>query len=60
MSLTSAAPARRAALPFIAVTICLDVVSHSMVFPVLPRLVEDLAAHDRAAAARWVGVLVAA
>lgn len=60
MTSVSAAPVRRAALPFIAVTICLDVVSHSMVFPVLPGLVEDLASHDRAAAARWVGVLVAA
>lgn len=53
-------PARQAGLPFIAITICLDVVSHSMVFPVLPRLVEGLVGGEVASAARWVGVLVAA
>lgn len=52
--------ARQAGLPFIAITICLDVVSHSMVFPVLPRLVEGLVGGQVASAARWVGVLVAA
>ncbi|HEX5378238.1 MAG TPA: MFS transporter, partial [Phenylobacterium sp.] len=54
------APASRAGLGFIAVTICLDVVSHTMVFPVLPRLVESLVGGQVSAAARWVGVLVAA
>ena len=49
----------RAGLGFIAVTICLDVVSHSMAFPVLPRLVESLVQGDRPSAARWVGVLIA-
>ncbi len=49
----------RAGLGFIAVTICLDVVSHSMAFPVLPRLVESLVDGDRPSAARWVGVLIA-
>jgi DHA1 family tetracycline resistance protein-like MFS transporter len=52
--------ASRAGLGFIAVTICLDVVSHTMVFPVLPRLVETLAGGQVSSAARWVGVLVAA
>lgn len=51
---------RKAGLPFIAITICLDVVSHTMVFPVLPRLVEELVGGQVSSAARWVGVLVAA
>jgi len=51
---------RRAGLGFIAVTICLDVVSHSIVYPVLPKLVEQLLGGDLPAAARWVGLLVAA
>ena len=51
---------RKAGLPFIAITICLDVVSHTMVFPVLPRLVEQLVGGQVSSAARWVGVLVAA
>ncbi|MDP3747591.1 MAG: TCR/Tet family MFS transporter [Phenylobacterium sp.] len=53
-------PRRRAGLGFIAVTICLDVVSHSIVYPVLPKLVEELLGGDLPAAARWVGLLVAA
>ena len=32
----ASAAVRKAGLPFIAITICLDVVSHTMVFPVLP------------------------
>ena len=52
-------PPSRAGLRFIAVTICLDVVSHSMAFPVLPRLVESLVHGDRPSAARWVGILIA-
>ncbi|MBP8246848.1 MAG: hypothetical protein KAX56_08280, partial [Phenylobacterium sp.] len=51
---------RKAGLPFIAITICLDVVSHTMVFPVLPRLVEEMVGGQVSSAARWVGVLVAA
>ena len=50
---------RQAGLFFIAVTVCLDVVSHTIVFPVLPRLVEQLLDGDRPGAARWVGVLFA-
>ncbi|WP_304167487.1 MFS transporter [Phenylobacterium aquaticum] len=57
---TARAAVRQAGLPFIAITICLDVVSHSMVFPVLPRLVEGLVGGQVSSAARWVGVLVAA
>ena len=52
-------PPRQAGLVFIAVTVCLDVVSHTIVFPVLPRLVEQLLHGDRPGAARWVGVLFA-
>lgn len=50
---------RRAGLGFIAVTICLDVVSHTIVFPVLPKLVEELSG-DAQGAARWIGLLLAA
>ncbi|WP_309645673.1 MFS transporter [Phenylobacterium sp.] len=51
---------RRAGLGFIAVTICLDVVSHTIVFPVLPALVKELLGGDVQGAARWIGVLIAA
>ena len=50
---------RRAGLRFIGVTICLDVVSHTIVFPVLPKLVEELLGGDVQGAARWIGVLIA-
>lgn len=59
MSQQETLPARQAGLAFIAVTVCLDVVSHTIVFPVLPRLVEQLLGGDRPGAARWVGVLFA-
>ncbi len=49
----------RASLAFIAVTVALDVASQSMIFPILPRLVEQLADHDSASGARWVGWLEA-
>jgi DHA1 family tetracycline resistance protein-like MFS transporter len=52
--------APRAGLVFIAITVCLDVISQSITFPILPRLVEQLLHGDRPAAARWVGVLEAA
>jgi DHA1 family tetracycline resistance protein-like MFS transporter len=47
----------RAALAFIAVTVCLDTLSQSIVFPILPRLVEQLLNGDRPATAQWVGFL---
>ena len=50
---------RRAGLRFIGVTICLDVVSHTIVFPVLPKLVEELLGGDVQGAARWIGVMIA-
>ena len=59
MSQQETLPTRQAGLAFIAVTVCLDVVSHTIVFPVLPRLVEQLLHGDRPGAARWVGVLYA-
>jgi DHA1 family tetracycline resistance protein-like MFS transporter len=60
MSLPASPTASRARLGFIAVAICLDVTTHTMVFPILPRLVESLAGGQVSSAARWVGVLVAA
>ena len=48
---------RRAALVFIAITVCLDVLAQSITFPILPRLAQQLLGGDRAAAARWVGFL---
>ena len=51
---------RRAGLIFIAITVCLDVVSQSITFPILPRLCQELLAGDRPSAARWVGILEAA
>ncbi len=59
MSQSEIPASRRAGLAFIAVTVCLDVVSHTIVFPVLPHLVEQLLHGDRPGAARWVGVLFA-
>jgi DHA1 family tetracycline resistance protein-like MFS transporter len=55
----SAAPGagRTAALIFVAITVCLDVISQSITFPILPRLAEQLLGGDRAAASRWVGYL---
>ena len=52
--------APRAGLIFIAITVCLDVVSQSITFPILPQLTLQLLHGDRPAAARWVGVLEAA
>jgi len=50
----------RAGLIFIAITVCLDVVSQSITFPILPQLTLQLLHGDRPAAARWVGLLEAA
>ena len=52
--------APRAGLIFIAITVCLDVVSQSITFPILPQLTMQLLHGDRPAAARWVGLLEAA
>jgi DHA1 family tetracycline resistance protein-like MFS transporter len=54
------AEAPRAGLVFIAITVCLDVVSQSITFPILPQLTLQLLHGDRPGAARWVGVLEAA
>src|SRR5579859_6425367 len=48
---------RAAALAFIGVTVFLDVLSQSIVFPILPRLAQQLLGGDRIGAARWVGYL---
>jgi DHA1 family tetracycline resistance protein-like MFS transporter len=47
----------RAALAFVAVTVCLDSVAQSISFPILPRLTQSLLGGDLPSAARWVGVL---
>jgi len=54
------APPPRAGLIFIAITVCLDVASQSITFPILPRLAGLLLGGDQPAAARWVGFLEAA
>jgi DHA1 family tetracycline resistance protein-like MFS transporter len=48
---------RRAALAFIAVSVCLDYLAQSISFPVLPRLAQRLLGGDLVAASRWTGVL---
>ncbi len=53
---TSPRPAR-AALAFVAVSICLDALAQSTSFPILPRLAQHLLDGDAAAASRWVGWL---
>lgn len=58
-SARSGAVRPQAGLPFIAVTICLEVMSHTIVYPVIPGLVRELLGGDAGGAARWVGVLVA-
>ncbi len=47
----------RAALAFVAITVCLDMVAQSISFPILPRLTQELLGGDLPAAARWVGIL---
>ena len=49
--------ARRAALAFIAASVCLDYLAQSISFPVLPRLAQRLLGGDLVAASRWTGVL---
>lgn len=50
--------ARRAAVPFIFVTVVLDVVSLGIIIPVLPHLIEDFLGGDTVRAASWYGVFV--
>src|ERR1700722_18968121 len=57
MSFLKARAHGRASLIFIAITVCLDAISQSIAFPILPRLAEQLLGGDRPAAARWVGWL---
>ena len=56
----AAASSSRAGLGFIAVAICLDVISHSIAFPLMPKLVQSMVGQDAGAAARWVGILIGA
>jgi DHA1 family tetracycline resistance protein-like MFS transporter len=57
MSLLQARTHGRASLAFIAISVCLDILSQSIAFPILPRLAALLLGGDRPAAARWVGWL---
>jgi len=52
----SAAPARRAALVFIFITVLIDVIAFGLIIPVLPHLVQQLNGGDTEHAAYWVGV----
>ncbi len=56
--LPSPAPARRAALPFILLTVLLDVMGIGLIIPVFPGLVSDLAG-DPTQGARLLGVFTA-
>ncbi len=51
-------PVRQAGIPFILVTIFLDVLTFGLVIPVVPSLVRHFSADD-ASAAWWVGMMVA-
>src|ERR1017187_3926972 len=50
------APAPQAAIPFIFVTVVLDVLAMGIIIPVLPRLVQDFLQGDTARAAEMFGV----
>ncbi|WP_051329746.1 TCR/Tet family MFS transporter [Niveispirillum irakense] len=51
-------PRRQAGIPFILVTIFLDVLTFGLVIPVMPALVQHFSADD-ASAAWWLGLMVA-
>ncbi|HSW12416.1 MAG TPA: TCR/Tet family MFS transporter [Solimonas sp.] len=51
-------PARRAAVIFIFITVCIDAISFGLIIPVLPRLVTEFAGGDSAHGARVYGVFV--
>ena len=52
--------ARRAAVGFILVSVCLDVLSLGIVIPVLPPLIQRFEGGDAAAAGRFIGLTTAA
>lgn len=52
--------ARRAAVIFIFVTVCIDVISFGIIIPVLPRLVTDFAGGDSSHGARVFGLFATA
>lgn len=53
------APKRAAGVPFVLVTVLLDVLTFGLAIPVLPELVKQFQGGDSAAAAAWMGILVA-
>jgi DHA1 family tetracycline resistance protein-like MFS transporter len=56
--MSNSRPARQAGIPFILVTIFLDVLTFGLVIPVVPSLVRHFSADD-AHAAWWMGMMVA-
>jgi MFS transporter, DHA1 family, tetracycline resistance protein len=60
MSESSPSAPRRAALAFIFVTVCLDMLALGMIIPVLPKLVERFMGGDTARAAEVFGVFATA
>ena len=51
-------PNRRAAVPFILITVLLDTLGVGLIIPVGPRLVASFLHNDSESAARWFGVLM--
>ncbi|MDB5446102.1 MAG: transporter [Phenylobacterium sp.] len=58
-STAEAPPARRAAIGFILVSVCLDVLSLGIVIPVLPPLIQRFEGGDAGAAGRFIGLTTA-
>ena len=56
MDTQPSAPARRAALAFIFVTVLIDILAFGLIIPVLPHLVEQFVGGDTRVAAHWVGI----
>jgi DHA1 family tetracycline resistance protein-like MFS transporter len=48
------------AFRFLVITVALDMIAGSIVVPITPKLVQDLAGGDAASGARWIGFFVAA
>lgn len=52
-----AAPARKAALAFIFITVLLDILAFGIIIPVLPQLIKQMVGGETGAAATWYGVI---
>ena len=60
MTPSESARARRAAVPFVLISLGLDTLSMGLLIPVFPALVQHFEGGDPAAAGRYIGVLTAA